>query len=164
MLEDLGDGIIAGAFDFNERAQLSDFVEGNFAVAEKPAGTVFFDNEDELQSEGLKKLLGGVEITDGQFNFFALFVGSALAGSFKAHDRLGLFGTRRLPDAQAGIVAQEAPVRLIEEMIALQNSAPWFGLEFLKALGVEVQPINFDFGFNFKAHSHDCIEQSGVVN
>ena len=75
----LHDGRVAGAFDFEECAEVRKFVELDPAVGELPGFAAFLEEEGEGEAYSVEKGGGGVGVVDRDFDFFAALERAGLA-------------------------------------------------------------------------------------
>ncbi len=146
---DPDDGFFIGAFHFDEAAQAGNLVEANQAVFQAPGLPVFLDLAARAVAEAGQQGLGLVRRADVQLDFFAVFERPRLAGAFETEDGFGLatgFFPPQAESAAAGFKAQVVPV---EKGVKLAGLAEKGAGEFFQAGGELIQPVHFDFGFDF---------------
>jgi len=146
---DPGDGFFVGAFHFDEAAQAGNLVEADDTIFQPPALAVFLDLAAGVVAQAVQQGLGLVRRADVQLDFFAVFERPRLAGAFEAEDGFGLAAGFFPPQAEAAAAGFKAQVVPVEEGVKLAGLAEKGAGEFFQAGGEFVQPLDFDFGFDF---------------
>jgi len=148
--EYIADPVFVGAFDFDEGAQMGQFVEADEAGADCPDLAGFFDPDGGGQAKLLKESDGGVIIGDLKFGFLPAFVGSRQPGSLPCEGE-GLPGCVGLsPEAQAAVFFEQAVFGVFEIEVFLAGKWAGFGAEALEPLPDRLQRRDGDLGFHFK--------------